>query len=92
VSTLTIDTLTAKDACAPQVDLFRELFGESVTITPELCVEHAAQFDWGWAAENLLTPNSRAEYERVCAPAWAEYKRVCAETFGRLYCAQGGQS
>ena len=99
MNALTLDTLIAQDACASQRDLFRGLFGDCVVITPELCVKHAARFDWDWVATHLLTPAARAEYARVCDSAWAEfqrvrdtaraeYDRVCAETFGRLYCAQ----
>ena len=76
--TLTLTTLKKKGACKGQVALFRTMFGQSVEITEALCVEHAAAFNWGWAAENLLTAPARAEYDRVRAPAWAEYDRVTA--------------
>ena len=77
MSTLTIKTLEAKGACTSQVERFRDLFGDSVTITPERCVEHAAQFDWSWAAKKLLAPSAYVEYEWVRVTAYAEYTRVC---------------
>jgi cell division septum initiation protein DivIVA len=76
--TLTLATLKKKGACKEQVVLFRKMFGKSVEITEALCVEHAAVFSWGWAAENLLTAAALAEYQRVRAAALAEYQRVTA--------------
>jgi hypothetical protein len=76
--TLTLTTLKKKGACKEQVALFRKMFGRSVEITEALCVEHAAVFSWGWAAQNLLTAPAWAECERVTAPALAEYQRVRA--------------
>ena len=63
-------------ACEPQRDLFSELFGEEVELTLELCIEHAAEFDWYWAAENLLQPKATAEYDKAIAPARAAYKKA----------------
>ena len=74
---ITLSQLKSLNACKSQVDKFSELFGESVDVTPELCVSHAQDFDWGWAAKNLLTDS-----------AWAEYKRVTARAFGELFCKQ----
>ena len=82
---LLLQTLIDKRACTAQVQLFRQTFGESVEITPALCESVAAQFDWTWASNNLLTPAAYAEYERVQGPAYAEYKRVQARTFGQLF-------
>ena len=81
---ITLSQLKSLDACKSQVDKFSELFGESVDVTPELCVSHAQDFDWGWAARNLLTDSALAEYERVTSTALAEYKRVTARAFGEL--------
>jgi hypothetical protein len=75
---LTLATLKAKGACADQCALFRSKFGDSVDVTPELCVSVAAQFDWGWAACNLLTAPALADYERATAAAWADYDRAKA--------------
>jgi hypothetical protein len=88
--TLTLATLKKKGACKEQVALFRKMFGRSVEITEALCVEHAAVFSWGWAAENLLTAAALAEYQRVRAAALAKYQRVMAAAlaeFGRVTAA-----
>lgn len=59
--TLELSTLIELDACKDQVNLFREKFGCSVEVTPELCVGVAAEFSWDWAAQNLLSAQALAE-------------------------------
>ena len=81
---LLLSTLVANDACRAQTDLFRQLFGESVEITEELCASVADKFDWRWAGRYLLSPVAAADYERVRAHASAEYERVRA-TAGAEY-------
>ena len=78
---LKLQTLIDLRACREQVDLFRAKFGESVDVTPELCEAVASEFDFCWAARNLLLPTALAEYERVRAPAYAEYERVTAPAY-----------
>jgi cell division septum initiation protein DivIVA len=73
---LELQTLVNNDACAEQVELFKQMFGNSVEITPELCVSVADKFDFTWAVRHLLSPAARADYERVRAPARAEYERA----------------
>jgi hypothetical protein len=66
--------LRCKRACTEQVEKFKELFGgDNVVITKELCVKHAQDFDWNWAAKKLLPESLRAEYEAKRAPLLAEY-------------------
>ena len=77
-TTLTIQQLHQAGACAEAVETFRAAFGEAVEVTEALAAQHAATFDWDWAARHLLTPPARAEYDRVTAPALAEYDRVTA--------------
>ena len=62
-------------ACKEQVELFAKLFGDYVEVTPEACLAVADKFDWTWAAQNLLSVKSYAEYQRQQAPLWAEYLR-----------------
>ena len=68
--------LQSKGACASQVALFAETFPHGTEITEAVCLAVADKFDWDWAAQNLLSPESYAEYERVRAQAYAEYQRV----------------
>src|SRR5208282_2710189 len=76
---LHIQQLIDRKACQEQVDLFRAKFGESVDITEELCVSVATEFNFDWAAQELLTAPALAEYECVTAQALAEYERVTAQ-------------
>ena len=73
--------LQSKGACASQVALFAEIFPHGAEITEATCLSVAHKFDWTWAAQNLLSPESYAEYERVCAPANAEYERARAQAY-----------
>ena len=79
---ITKQMLIDAKACSDQVDLFEEIFGDSVVVTIKRAEEVAALFRWGWATR-LLGRKGRAEYLRAEAAAWAEYKRVkaaaCAE-------------
>jgi hypothetical protein len=72
---LHINQLTAINACTEQVERFRKLFGDSVNVTEALCKKHFDKFDWGFASK-LLSPEGRAEYNRVRGLARAEYNRV----------------
>ena len=74
---LTIKMLKNAGACAPALRRLRDLFGSSVEITEEFCVEHASECDWDWASK-LLSSEARAEYDRVTDAARAEYDRVSA--------------
>ena len=55
---LTLKTLKDKKACVDQYNMFKHKFGQSVDITPELCVANAFVFDWDWAANNLLSASA----------------------------------
>ena len=78
---ITLRKLKAKRACQVQLDKFKELFGSKVEITLELCIKHAHDFNFNWAADNLLSASALAEYQRVTASAWAEYQRVTASAY-----------
>jgi hypothetical protein len=71
---ITADTLRAKGACQDQIDLFAQLFPDGVHVTVEAAVAVAGQFDWDWAARNLLSKKGMAAYEAAKAPAWAAYE------------------
>ena len=75
MSILTLQTLIDKGACPEQVKKFRRKFGKQVNVTVKLCQSVAKDFDWGWAARNLLPAPIWAEYNRQHAPLYAEYQR-----------------
>ena len=72
--TITLAQLRKAGACADQVDLFKHVFGKSVELTEALAVEHAALFDWGWGADNLLSESALQAYEAARATAWQAYE------------------
>lgn len=78
---ITTRLLRSKGACSDQISLFKELGGDSLTITRALCVKHASKFNWDWAASHLLNAAALSEYKRVRAPAFSEYERVRAPAF-----------
>jgi hypothetical protein len=85
---LTLARLRAYGVCDEACDRFKILFGSYIRITPELCVEHAAEFDWDSFASLLLAPSAWAEYDRVAAAAYAEYLRVAAAAWAAAFIAQ----
>jgi hypothetical protein len=75
---ITKQMLIDADACAEQVDLFEETFGDSVVVTVKRAEKVAASFFHWDLAIRLLDAQGRAEYERAAAAAWAECERVGA--------------
>ena len=87
--TISVAKLRKLGACHSQVAKFKEIFGDkSVAVTVELCVAHAQDFNWDWAANNLLTAPARSEYYRVVAAAKTEYDRVVAAAWATAYLNQ----
>ena len=71
--------LRAKNACDEQLREFERLFGDTpVTVTEELCVQHASRFNWDWAARNLLTAKQRKAYLAFTASTRASYAAAIA--------------
>ena len=73
-----LSELNQKTACPSQIALFKKLFGTEVKVTRALCLKHAGEFDWGWAAEHLLSSPARRAYKKATAPAWKAYKKATA--------------
>lgn len=77
----TLQMLTDARACKPQVDEFRNAFGESVNVTVARAKRVAGKFDWhfgrrflddeGKAAYRAATAEPRAAYDAAKAEAWA---------------------
>ena len=66
--TISVAKLRKLGACQLQVDKFNKIFGNKpVAVTVELCVAHAQDFNWDWAANNLLTAPAKTEYDRALA-------------------------
>jgi hypothetical protein len=61
-----------------QLALFRRLFGDSAIVTEEAAIGVAGRFSWTLAAEHLLSPDARAEFDVDFASAWAAYGEATA--------------
>ena len=71
--TVTLAWLREHRACADQVAIFKEEWGESADITrPNLERAAALGLDLYWLAERCLTAPALAEYQRLTAPALAD--------------------
>ena len=70
MKTLSLRKLKLLGACTQQVELFHRLFGDRCIVSVELCVAHAAQFDWSWAAQRLLSVTAYKAYYEAVAPAY----------------------
>lgn len=57
------NTLVERDACDER-EQFYSMFGDKAEVTVELARKHAHDFDWGWAARNLLPDRLSAQWSR----------------------------
>ena len=83
---ITLSMLRKAGACKQQLDAFEQLFPRGVEVTIALCREHVATFNWGWAAENLLSPSARAAYDEARTTAGETYLKAeatAAATHGK---------
>ena len=75
---ITVKKLKALGACKDQVKLFQDLFGPSVVVTEALCIQHAQEFSWGWAAQNFLSAPALKAYDKAIASARKAYAKAIA--------------
>src|SRR5208282_4293220 len=71
---LTYRKLKLAGACSQQLERFRELFPNGVDVTAAVCASVAKEFDWDWAARNLLTSRLWDDYEAKRAPLRDDYE------------------
>lgn len=92
---ITVDQLVSANACEKQLKLFTDLFGKEVEVTEDLCVIHAMDFAWNWAASKLM-PNKydaylddikakQMEFGKRSEAVWGEYETLKAKTFFKYY-------
>lgn len=74
--TLTLAKLVEKSACIVQRDLFRRHFGDSVKITQDTVKSVASDFNWKWAAENLLSVEGYKAYRNRQTRISKAYNKV----------------
>jgi hypothetical protein len=79
MNTITLAQLLAAKACEPQVKLFEEVFGDSVSFDNEnFFVPYAQKFDFAWGAAHLLSAPAQKTYSEQPALARKTYKEQTA--------------
>ena len=72
---ITIKQLRRWSACEEQIELVAAMWGSSVEVTREHCLEAAdLGLDAWWLAVRILDAPALATYEAACAPARATYE------------------
>ncbi len=73
---ITTKQLREFHACPEQIELFEQHFGQSVTVTEALCLKHAGDFAFEWAAARLLSDSALKIYIEAIKPAWATNRKA----------------
>lgn len=73
---ITAELLRQKNACTDQGELFERHFPNGVEVSEALCLKHYQDFDWDWAADNLLSDAAQEEYNKARAVAFARASEV----------------
>jgi hypothetical protein len=71
--TLTHATLMAEGPCSTYRARFTERFPEKVEVTVELAVSQASDWDWYWAAEQLLSRDGYRHWKKQLAASEEEH-------------------
>lgn len=73
-------------ACGAYLDRFDQAFPrtderyvDGVEVTPEVCEENYQTFDWGWAAENMLTYDAQRAWVRKHDRRSERFKAIAAD-------------
>src|SRR3990167_9180078 len=79
---ITHGMLKEQGACASQIRLFNKTFPNGSPANKEealtLALKHADEFDWDWAADNLLTVPALKAYDEAILPALKAYEEAIA--------------
>ena len=75
--TITYKQLIDKNACEKQRKLFKETFGQSVTLTQDIVKKYGSQFDATWLAQNFLNEKDYEEYKKKRELFWKEFQEKC---------------
>lgn len=95
---LTRATVEEYGPCYECSSRFEERFPESVNVTVELALSQSSDWDWWWAADNLLTAEGyetfrttvhemENEYDKQMEPyqkAWADVRNSSYETYDKI--------
>jgi hypothetical protein len=72
-------TLQQLGSCGTYVERFRDRWPEGTIITKEICVENYDDFEWGWAASQLLLSGGHHRWERAYYREEEELRRRLRE-------------
>lgn len=79
---ITHGMLKEQGACASQIRLFNKTFPNGSPANKEealtLALKHADEFDWDWAADNLLTVPALKAYDEAILPIEKAYNEAIA--------------
>ena len=75
---ITSKLLREKGACEKARKMFARKYPHGVKVTEAACLAQADEWDWGWAASQLLSASAFAEFDRATAPALSKYNRAIA--------------
>ena len=86
---ITAAQLRRLGACKEQLARFEALFPKGVVPTRALCLAHARDFSWEWAAARLLPTSALVAYNAARASAWTtcEAARAPAQAAYNAACA-----
>lgn len=82
---ITVEMLRDEGACDGQVEDFIRLFGDQVEVTEGTAIEHAAVFDWSWAADTLLHRPGQVKYRAAMTAAHKAFYKAAAPIRERRY-------
>ena len=89
---ITAKQLRKHGACSAQYELFVRLFGDEVIVTKELCIKHAQDFDWFWAATVLLTRGGYEDYLEAVILIHKTFEEVYIKYQEACWTARPGES
>ena len=70
---ITLKDLRRMGACEGQVDLYKQLFGESVKLTRANILRYGTRFELGWIVDKIMTKEQCADYESKRVALDADY-------------------
>lgn len=72
-------TLERLGSCGTYINRFRDRWPEGTVITKQLCVDNSDDFEWGWAASQLLNRNGHRDWENAYYREEEELRRRSRE-------------
>lgn len=84
-TTISLRQLKRLGACKEKAALFKKLFGNKVEVTEEMCIKHARDFDFAWAADKFLGWNEISLWSDKTDTAFYSGSRYLASVNARWF-------